>query len=197
MKTVKILGISLSARQSSNSSLLLRSALNYFRHPKFESLLVEQIDLAQATITCPGCESCYASLDAHQDDITTICSKMVEANAIIFSTPTHYGMPPAIGKTLLERTDPLWLSQMLKNKIGGAIVNGASSYQRLERCKENLQAYFDAHGMLVVPQSPCIGNTKYLHEDRLLPTFTDTDDKQIFNFCLRIQNLLALKVQTS
>lgn len=108
---------------------------------------------------------------------------------ISFSTPTCYGMPPAIGKVLMDRADSLWVAKALKGKLGAVIVNGASTNERLERCKDNVNAFFDSYGMISIRNAPCIGGSEE-YGDQRFPRELDEDIKnQLGDFARDISHI--------
>ena len=65
---------------------------------------------------------------------------------ILMATPTCFGMPPALGVVLLNRSDPLWREgQQLKGKLGAVIVNGATDPAddpSVRQCADNITATY-------------------------------------------------------
>ena len=73
------------------------------------------------------------------------------------ATPTCFGMPPALGVVLLDRSDPLWRDgQQLKGKLGAVIVNGATDPAddpSVRLCADNMIKFFEQHEMPCVARS--------------------------------------------
>jgi NAD(P)H dehydrogenase (quinone) len=59
--------------------------------------------------------------DATNDDL-------VWADAIIFGTPTRYGLPSAQWKQFIDRTGPLWASGALVNKVVSSFATTATAH---------------------------------------------------------------------
>ena len=76
---------------------------------------------------------------------------MKESDVILMATPTCFGMPPALGVVLLDRSDPLWRDgQQLKGKHGAVIVNGATDPvddPSVRLCADNMIKFFEQHEM--------------------------------------------------
>lgn len=168
-----VVGVSLSPRKQSNSSRLLEVVLCDLSHSLTSE--VHFYDLAETKIDCTGCEDCYASVDVHGDGIAEIIKKLLLADLIVFSCPTNYGMPPALGKALMDRTDSLWREQevegkeRLRGKLGAIIVNGATEpkeHPSVGICVDNIRHFFKQHKMELVPTVACVGGTAVFDDGR-------------------------------
>jgi multimeric flavodoxin WrbA len=131
--------------------------------------VVEQVRLADERIDCLGCEKCYQAFGSHGDGIDRVLSLMKEADGILIATPTCFGMPPALGSVLLDRSDPLWRNgQQLKGKLGAVIVNGATDPAgdpSVRQCADNIIKFFGQHEMPCV-QPAHLGGTLAYPEQR-------------------------------
>lgn len=105
--SVKVLGISASPRLEGNSDLLLRQALAGAESAAAET---EYVRLCDLNITpCTECNFCYESGKCRiDDDYQTLCSKMLEADRMIFATPIFFMTVSAQAKTLIDRCQCLW-----------------------------------------------------------------------------------------
>jgi multimeric flavodoxin WrbA len=105
--SVKVLGISASPRLEGNSDLLLRQALAGAESAAAEA---EYVRLCDLSITpCTECNFCYESGKCRiDDDYQTLCSKMLEADRMIFATPIFFMTVSAQAKTLIDRCQCLW-----------------------------------------------------------------------------------------
>ncbi len=81
--------------------------------------------------------------EATNDDLTW-------ADAIIFGTPTRYGLPTAQLKQFLDMTGPLWASGALVNKICSSFTSAATSHGGQESTILALNNTFYHWGALIV-----------------------------------------------
>ena len=120
---MKALGISGSPRPDGNCMLITDHALQAMAEEGFE---IELISLAGLRIEgCTACESCAGQERCIiDDDLMPIYEKMLEADAIIISTPVYFGSATARVKGLLERTGYIVRNSKgtFKGKVGGPIV---------------------------------------------------------------------------
>jgi multimeric flavodoxin WrbA len=130
---------------------------------------VEQVRLADERIDCLGCERCYQTFGYHGDGVDRVLSLMKASDVILMATPTCFGMPPAQGVVLLDRSDPLWRDgQQLKGKLGAVIVNGASDPEEdpsVRLCADNMIKFLGQHEMPCV-QPVHLGGTLAYPEQR-------------------------------
>ena len=119
---MKILGICGSPRKG-NTEFMLKTVLN---RAKELSAQTELIILRKKRIEhCDGCLSCDKTAKCHiKDDMQGIYPKMLEADVLIFGTPTYYASPSGLFKDFIDRTNPFCISEQLKNKFAGIIVTG-------------------------------------------------------------------------
>ncbi|ESZ57159.1 hypothetical protein X727_32555 [Mesorhizobium sp. L103C119B0] len=167
-KATTIVGIDCSPRASSNSGRMLGEVLRSLERDRLVKV-VEQVRLADERIDCLGCEQCYQTFGYHGDGIDRVLSFMKESDVILMATPTCFGMPPALGVVLLNRSDPLWRDgQQLKGKLGAVIVNGASDPSddpSVRLCADNMIKFLEQHEMPCV-QPVHLGGTLAYPEQR-------------------------------
>lgn len=72
------------------------------------------------------------------------------ADAIIFGTPTRYGLPSAQLKNFIDQTGGLWAKGALTNKVGSAFTSTATSHGGQEATILSLFIPFYHWNMLVV-----------------------------------------------
>ncbi len=72
------------------------------------------------------------------------------ADAIIFGTPTRYGLPSAQIKNFIDQTGGLWAKGALVNKIGSAFTTTATAHGGQEATILALNIPFYHWGMLIV-----------------------------------------------
>ncbi|MCC7553996.1 MAG: flavodoxin family protein [Methanobacteriaceae archaeon] len=99
---MKVVGINASPRENSNAEILLDKAL---KGAEDEGNEISKYTLENINISpCMACETCATGLDcARGDDCNTILDELLEAEAIIFSSPIYYGQMSAQGKMFVDR----------------------------------------------------------------------------------------------
>ena len=73
------------------------------------------------------------------------------ADAIIFGTPTRYGLPAAQLKQFIDGTGPLWQQGKLANKLVSSFTTAATSHGGQETTLTALNNTFYHWGSLIVP----------------------------------------------
>ncbi len=125
---VKILGISGSPRENSNTETLVKEALN--SASQIGNVETDFISIASLRITpCKGCYECYgfskgADWDnicfQFKDDVGAIYKKIYESDGIIIGSPVYSMDVPAKLKALMERGAPF--CHYASSKLSGAIT---------------------------------------------------------------------------
>ena len=72
------------------------------------------------------------------------------ADAMIFGTPTRYGLPTAQLKQFLDTTGPLWLKGALLNKICSSFTSSGTAHGGQETTIVNLNTTFYHWGAIIV-----------------------------------------------
>lgn len=72
------------------------------------------------------------------------------ADAIIFGTPTRYGLPSAQLKNFIDQTGALWAKGALTNKIGSSFTTTATAHGGQEATILSLNTVFYHWNMLIV-----------------------------------------------
>lgn len=72
-----------------------------------------------------------------------------EADAIIFGTPTRFGIMAAQMKQFLDSTGSLWAKGELIGKLGGAFTSSATQHGGQETTLRNFHTLMLHHGMLI------------------------------------------------
>ena len=72
------------------------------------------------------------------------------ADAIIFGTPTRYGLPAAQLKNFIDQTGALWAKGALTNKIGSSFTSTATAHGGQEATILSLNTIFYHWNMLIV-----------------------------------------------
>lgn len=118
----KVIGINGSPRKNKNSAIMLEHALQGAASKGAE---IERFDLYSLSYT--GCKSCFAcklkggksfGRCAVRDDLAPVLDKILNADAVIISTPIFFGDVPGMVRSLFER---LWFPA-LTYKSDGSIA---------------------------------------------------------------------------
>lgn len=104
----KVLVISTSPRKNGNSNILANQFVKGARENGHEvekiSLINKQIGFCKGCLVCQNDKPCVI-----KDDANEIVQKMNEANVIVFATPIYFYEMCGQMKTLLDRTNPLFI----------------------------------------------------------------------------------------
>lgn len=73
------------------------------------------------------------------------------ADAVIFGTPTRYGLPSAQLKQFIDSTGPLWGQGKLINKFGSSFTSAATVHGGQETTIASLNNIFYHWGSIIVP----------------------------------------------
>ena len=110
----KVLILSGSPRKGGNSDILCGE---FARGARENGSEVEIIRVAAKKIApCSGCYFCRAhgGKCAHQDDMTEVLQKMIDADVIVMASPVYFYSIDAQMKAVIDRTLARWLE--VKNK---------------------------------------------------------------------------------
>ncbi|MFO7937381.1 MAG: NAD(P)H:quinone oxidoreductase [Kiritimatiellia bacterium] len=77
-------------------------------------------------------------------------SRLAEADAIIFGTPTRFGNMCAQMRNFLDQTTQLWLNGALIDKVGSVFASTASQHGGQETTIQSFHTTLLHHGMIVV-----------------------------------------------
>lgn len=72
------------------------------------------------------------------------------ADAVIFGTPTRYGLPSAQLKNFMDQTGGLWAKGALVNKIGSSFTTTATAHGGQEQTILAMNTVFYHYGMIIV-----------------------------------------------
>jgi len=137
---MKLLGVNGSPRKG-NSQRMLEEVLKGAEGAgaKTELLLLRELDIAH----CDGCDSCIETKECKlKDDFQQLLEKLVEADAIVLSTPTYFDNMSGIMKDMVDRSNCLYATRQLKGKKGYAVVSGGQGKKSLEKCLETLKSFY-------------------------------------------------------
>jgi multimeric flavodoxin WrbA len=154
---MRVLGISSSPRETSNSDQLLRQALSGSASAGAEAeyLRLNKLNMAP----CNACGACYGSGECIiEDDFQMVLPKMLRAERIIFATPVYFMSVCSQAKILIDRCECLWARKyLLKRPIvnnaavfrsGMVIAVGGSKVKKMfEGIRLTMKYYFDALDM--------------------------------------------------
>jgi multimeric flavodoxin WrbA len=154
---MKVLGISSSPREKSNSDILLRRALAGASSvgAEAEYLRLNKLNMAP----CSACGACYGTGRCPvEDDYQMVLAKMLEADRLIFATPVFFMSVCAQAKILIDRCQSLWalkyvLKQPIevprgKHRLAMVIaVGGTKSKKMFESIRLVMKYYLDALDM--------------------------------------------------
>ena len=112
---MKVLGISTSPRDPSNSDMLLRKALSGAGSAGAEA---EYLRLNKFSISpCSECGACYTTGECPvQDDFQILLPKMLQADRLILASPIFFMSVCAQAKILIDRCQCLWARKYLLKK---------------------------------------------------------------------------------
>lgn len=98
---------------------------------------------------CRGCLSCdKTNKCVIRDDMDEILEKLKQANAIILGTPNYFDNVPGILKDFIDRTNPFYETDFLRDKKIYVIVIGGGKKANSERVVNGAIKYFiRAHKM--------------------------------------------------
>ena len=148
---MKILGIAASPVKAGNNDQIIDYAL---KRPKDKGFAAEKISLASNEVK--GCIACDLCKDKKgecsiKDAMAKINKKLIEADAIIVSSPVYFGTISSQLKALFDRTLTLRRDSFkLKNKLGAAIAVGRSRNGGQEYAIYAIHCCRQIHGMIVV-----------------------------------------------
>ena len=76
--------------------------------------------------------------------------ELAEVDAVIFGTPTRYGMMAAQMKQFLDATGQLWMQGRLVGKVGSVFTSAANQHGGLESTILSFHTALMHHGMVIV-----------------------------------------------
>ena len=150
---MKVLGISTSPRENSNSDILLKQVLSGASSAGAEAeyLRLNKFNLAP----CRSCEGCYSTGTCIiEDDFQSLLPKIVQAERLIFASPVYFMNVCAQAKIFIDRCECLWASKYLlkrhineggEKRLGMVIATGATKGKTLfDGIRLTMKYFFDA-----------------------------------------------------
>lgn len=101
---------------------------------------------------CKGCNNCLKEgRCVIDDDLTEIGDKLIEADGIIFASPSYFGLPTAELKNLMDRSRYLKMQDhKLKNKVMGVVSSSGLSQGGGQSTIEAINRFGLTHGMIII-----------------------------------------------
>jgi NAD(P)H dehydrogenase (quinone) len=128
----------------------MQTLIVYANNHGYTQTLAEAI--AEGARAVPGNDVVLQSADETEP------TDLEQADAIIWGSPSYFGLPSASLKALLDGLGEQWFGSKLVNKVGGAFCTTSATHGGLEECIRSLQIPMFHLGMVVVgaaePYSP-------------------------------------------
>lgn len=157
--TIKVLGLSTSPRENSNSDLLLRQALSGAQSAGASTEYIKLSDLNIAP--CSECNRCYTTgACIIEDDYQMLSEKLFNTDRLIFATPIFFMSACAQAKALIDRSQCHWAHKhILKKQLITdrqdrramvIAVGGSKSTKMFDSIRLTMKFYFDTLEMRYV-----------------------------------------------
>ena len=156
---MKLLGVSGSTLKGGNNEKMIDFVLGIAKKRGFKT---DKLFLSEYKIApCCACNKCKKEDSCSQkDNMEKAREKLLEADAVIVSSPVYFGSVSAQLKALFDRTIRLRRNGFaLKNKIGAAIAVGRTRNGGQELTLQAIHAFMHIHGMIVVGDNSHFGGT--------------------------------------
>ncbi len=157
---MKVLGISGSPVKNGTNEKIIDYVLKKAKEKGFE---IKKLNLSENDIKpCTSCNYCRENPGdcSIKDAMEEVRKDLVEADAIIVSSPVYFGSVSAQLKALFDRTLTLRRNNFrLKDKIGAAIAVGRSRNGGQEFTIQAIHSWMHIHGMVVVGDNNHFGGT--------------------------------------
>ncbi len=158
---MKILAISGSPRKG-NTEFALRTIVKEANRKgaKTELILLRQKNIKH----CTGCLYCDKTKKCQINDyMQKMYGKMNKADILIIGTPNYFDNIPGLLKDLIDRTNPYYETDRLKDKRVFIVVVGAGKIKNSEKVIEAINHFIIAHKMVLHKKIIL----KALHKDEL------------------------------
>ncbi|MBU2561608.1 MAG: flavodoxin family protein [Nanoarchaeota archaeon] len=146
MKVIAICG----SPRKGNTEQMLQWVLDSCRAGGAE---VEMVLLKDLKIQhCTGCDMCYGAgrpcvID---DDMESVISKMLEADAIVFGSPNYFFNVSGMMKDFIDRTNCICDPYLLKGKVSACVAVGARDVNETCLVESVFKKYIGVMGMVCV-----------------------------------------------
>ncbi|MHA1791157.1 MAG: flavodoxin family protein [Promethearchaeota archaeon] len=201
---MKIVGIMGSPRKNGASARMLDLFFSEIEKINPEAIL-EKIALVDYKILhCTGCDICLKAscpLDK-EDDYPKIQEKLLEADAIVISTPNYFMNVPGLLKDFIDRSRRMKMNRAkLQDKIFCCMVASGLRNGGGETVVSLLNAWAMSHGMITIGglgnpviENPFVITTLQKDELKAFRKPSDPDEiagKTIVRISKRLMNLLS------
>jgi multimeric flavodoxin WrbA len=167
---MKVIAFCASPRKHGNTSLLIDEALKGVRSvgAQGEKIMLQQIRMSY----CIGCRRCkdpdYDGICIVKDDMTDLCGKIVDTDAIIVGFPIYTGRECAQLSTFLDRWDCFERFRLKAGLAPGkrALVIGTWGYDHIDTYDhviENIISVLNLHKVVTVEAISACGFEGMLH----------------------------------
>ena len=147
---MKVLAICGSHRKNGNTKFLLEKVLKTINKADIKTKLLDLLDYQLSFCLAHSSDVCRKSCP-YTEEFKEIEKELIEADAIIIGSPVYMGNMPARLKNFIDRTVRLRRKGfLLANKIGAAVVVGASQGGGQEQTINTIHHFFFIHDMIVV-----------------------------------------------
>lgn len=146
---MKVIGL-LGSPVKRGTSLLLESSLDTIAKNNINTELLHIKDYELEF--CRGCNTCLKEgRCVIDDDLTKIGDKLIEADGIIFASPSYFGLPTAELKNLMDRSRYLKMQDhKLKNKVMGVVASSGLNQGGGQSTIEAINRFGLTHGMIII-----------------------------------------------
>jgi len=143
---MKVIAICGSPRRG-NTEFILNKIFNSLPGKK-ELILLRNKNIKH----CSGCLSCDKTKKCViKDDMEEIYNKLKEADLIIIGTPNYFDNVTGLLKDFIDRTNPLYMTDILKGKKLINIVVGGGKIKNSQRVVNQALTYFaKAHNLKII-----------------------------------------------
>jgi multimeric flavodoxin WrbA len=147
---MKVLGISGSPRDKSNSEILLSHALEPFKEKGWEITIFQLND--KTVQPCKGCDCCISTGSCiQQDDMQELYGEYMKWDALIIASPAYFRNVTAQLKAVFDRSYAIRSKNPLSGKLGGAIAVGKGQDGGQSIVLAIIYNFFLSSGVLCVP----------------------------------------------
>jgi len=141
----KVLIISTTRRKNGNSAALAkefeREAVDAGHEVEYVSLVDKSINFCVGCFACTKTEKCFMN-----DDASAIVEKMRYADVIVFATPIYSNQMCGSMKTLLDRTNPIYLADYRFREIYLLTTAAVNDEKVPDGAVAGLQGWIDCFG---------------------------------------------------
>lgn len=121
---MNVLGIACSPRQKSNSTMLLKEALDELKELKFNTRIIHLRKIQYSS--CIGCETCSRTGECiFKDEVTELFQEIDKIDKLIIAAPVYFSSLNANAKGMIDRAQRYWAHKyVLKTDSGTKTRDG-------------------------------------------------------------------------